>query len=118
MSLFLLTVYITIFFIVVCFLAGLITRNYSHVDRLWSLLPPLYAIIWGIKFYAYPQYLIPAVLVILWGIRLTGNFARRGGYRFSFKNGFTAGFFYYRGAPNASVNGRVYCRQPAVQFLP
>ena len=71
------------------FLAGLFTRNYSHVDRIWSLLPPVYAVIWGVTFFSEPLYLIPAVLVILWGSRLTFNFARRGGYAFDFRNGFT-----------------------------
>jgi len=71
------------------FLAGLITKNYSHVDRLWSVLPPVYAVIWGTAFYRYPVFLIPAVLVLLWGARLTFNFARRGGYAFSIRKGFT-----------------------------
>jgi steroid 5-alpha reductase family enzyme len=71
------------------FLAGLFTRNYSHVDRVWSLLPPVYAIIWGVTFFSEPLYLIPAILVILWGSRLTFNFVRRGGYAFDFKHGFT-----------------------------
>lgn len=71
------------------FIAGLITENYSHVDRLWSLLPPAYAIVWGTAFYREPLYVIPAVLVVLWGARLTYNFTRRGGYRFESGKGFT-----------------------------
>jgi steroid 5-alpha reductase family enzyme len=71
------------------FLAGFLTVNYSHVDRLWSLLPPVYALVWALEFYREPLYLIPAVLVILWGARLTYNFARRGGYHFEHKKGFT-----------------------------
>ena len=75
--------------IVGCFIAGLITRNYSHVDRLWSLLPPFYALIWLPSFADNPRYLIAAGLVILWGARLTFNFARKGGYRWEKGRGFT-----------------------------
>ena len=70
-----------------CFLAGMITRNYSHVDRLWSILPPVYGIIWLFEFRSL-SYTIPCALVILWGIRLSYNFARRGGYRFEKGKGF------------------------------
>ncbi len=75
--------------IIFSFLAGLITKNYSHTDRLWSVLPPLYALIWGFKFYSNPRFAIAALLITAWGIRLTLNFASRGGYRFSWEKGFT-----------------------------
>jgi len=71
------------------FIAGLITENYSHVDRLWSLLPPVYVIVWGTAFYREPLYIIPAALVVLWGARLTYNFSRRGGYHFEPGKGFS-----------------------------
>jgi steroid 5-alpha reductase family enzyme len=75
--------------IAACFLAGLLTRNYSHVDRLWSLLPPVYAMVWMPAFHENPRYLIAAGLVIAWGVRLTANFAVKGGYAFSLaKKGF------------------------------
>jgi len=70
------------------FFAGLITRNYSQVDRLWSLLPPVYALIWLPLYTGNPRFLLSLVLVILWGARLTANFAVKGGYRFSLKRGF------------------------------
>ncbi|HPR32865.1 MAG TPA: DUF1295 domain-containing protein, partial [Prolixibacteraceae bacterium] len=76
--------------IIVCFVAGLLTRNHSHVDRLWSLLPPILVIIW---FPEDPEkqkaFLIPALLVLAWGIRLTWNFGRKGGYTFVRGKGFT-----------------------------
>jgi steroid 5-alpha reductase family enzyme len=75
--------------IVLCFFAGLLTRNYSHVDRLWSILPAVYALVWLPGFKDNPRYLIGAALVIAWGIRLTANFAVKGGYAFSLaKKGF------------------------------
>jgi len=63
------------------FLAGLIRRNYSTVDRLWSLLPGLYVLIWLPDAAASPRYWIAGALVIAWSIRLTRNFALKGGYR-------------------------------------
>lgn len=72
-----------------CFLAGLTTRNYSQVDRLWSVLPPVYALIWLIEFYKNPVYIVPALLVVIWGSRLTWNFHRRGGYLWKKGKGFT-----------------------------
>ncbi|ORY98050.1 hypothetical protein BCR43DRAFT_457333 [Syncephalastrum racemosum] len=77
-----------------CFLAlfhcvmGELTRNYSQVDKAWSFLPPLY--IWHYAFHDYlnrtyfhPRLLLAAVLTSIWGIRLTYNFARKGGYEWS-----------------------------------
>jgi steroid 5-alpha reductase family enzyme len=71
------------------FLGGLFTGNYSHVDRLWSILPPLYVLVWMFKFHDNPRFVVTAALIILWGVRLTANFARRGGYKFSWNTGFT-----------------------------
>jgi steroid 5-alpha reductase family enzyme len=70
----------TIGFALASFLFGLITGDYSWVDRIWSLLPV--AFVW---YYAYrggftvPLCLV-TVLVSIWGARLTYNFARKGGY--------------------------------------
>jgi steroid 5-alpha reductase family enzyme len=74
--------------ITVAFLLGLLTRNYSQVDRLWSVLPPVFALVWMPGFRENPRYLIAAGLVIAWGIRLTANFAVKGGYAFNLKKGF------------------------------
>ncbi|MCF8360852.1 MAG: DUF1295 domain-containing protein [Prolixibacteraceae bacterium] len=84
-----LSLYVLAGSVVACFLAGLFTRNYSHVDRLWSVLPPIYVLIWLTEFKTNTAFLIPAMLVIAWGIRLTWNFGRRGGYQFSFSEGFS-----------------------------
>jgi steroid 5-alpha reductase family enzyme len=74
--------------IIFSFFYGLFTRNYSTVDRLWSVLPPLYVLIWMVEYKGNPRFVIAAFLVILWGARLTTNFALKGGYKFSFKKGF------------------------------
>ena len=71
------------------FIYGLATRNYSTVDRLWSVLPPVYLILWIGEAGMTPRFLIVFILVLLWGIRLSVNFAVKGGYSFSFSRGFT-----------------------------
>lgn len=83
------TIIILILSIIVSFLYGLFTRNYSTVDRLWSVLPPVYALIWMYGHTGNTRLVLASVLVIAWGVRLTYNFARRGGYSFSWKQGFT-----------------------------
>lgn len=62
------------------FAFGLITKEYSWVDRIWSIAPVIY--VWFIAGRAWPdpRLILIAVLVTLWGARLTYNFARKGGY--------------------------------------
>ncbi|HPR00564.1 MAG: DUF1295 domain-containing protein [Lewinellaceae bacterium] len=63
-----------------CFLIGEITKNYSQVDKLWSLMPIAYAWL-ATGWSGWPDRMILlSVLISLWGIRLTYNFSRRGGY--------------------------------------
>ena len=63
-----------------CFVISEITRNYSQVDKLWSLLPIGYT--WFVAFKAGfdARTVLMASLATLWGLRLTYNFSRRGGY--------------------------------------
>ncbi|MBE0677358.1 MAG: DUF1295 domain-containing protein [Bacteroidales bacterium] len=65
--------------VLVCFFVSEITRNYSQVDKLWSLVPLAYA--W-LTFAAYPsaRIFLMAILVTIWGLRLSFNFYRKGGY--------------------------------------
>jgi steroid 5-alpha reductase family enzyme len=56
--------------IAAAFFAGLLTRNYSHVDRLWSVLPPVYALVWLPGFAGNPR---PGA-----SSTLSGNTARPG----------------------------------------
>jgi steroid 5-alpha reductase family enzyme len=63
-------------------IASLITRDYSWVDRIWSIVPIVYvAAFWAASGFADPRLTIMTALVALWGARLTFNFARKGGYR-------------------------------------
>ena len=62
-------------------IASLITKDHSWVDRLWSIVPVIY--VWVFAAYAGladTRLNVMAVLVTLWGARLTFNFARKGGY--------------------------------------
>ncbi|MCU0620877.1 MAG: DUF1295 domain-containing protein [Gemmatimonadales bacterium] len=67
-------------FAVLAFIASEWTGNYSQVDRLWSIVPAVFA--WWFAWVggATPRLVLMAVLVTLWGARLTFNFWRRGGY--------------------------------------
>jgi len=65
-----------------CWFVSVLTANYSQVDRLWSLAPPLYAGHFAARAgFADARLDLIATLVVLWGARLTYNFARKGGYR-------------------------------------
>jgi steroid 5-alpha reductase family enzyme len=62
-------------------LLSLLTREYSWVDRLWSIIPLVYvAVFAGAAGFADPRLDLMLILVVSWGIRLTFNFARKGGY--------------------------------------
>lgn len=64
-----------------CWLLSVLTRNYSWVDRAWSIAPPIYALtIAAAADFADPRLDLMALLCLLWGARLTFNFARKGGY--------------------------------------
>ena len=57
------------------------------MDKLWSLLPILYVgyVMWKGDFD--PRLVVMCVLTALWGIRLTGNFALKGAYKWKFWEG-------------------------------
>ena len=72
-----------------CWIASLITKDTSWVDRLWSIVPVVYVWIFAVAaLIAGPavtggdatRLVVMAVLVTAWGVRLTFNFARKGGY--------------------------------------
>jgi steroid 5-alpha reductase family enzyme len=62
-------------------IASLATGDTSWVDRMWSIVPVIY--VWVFAAYAHldnPRLDVMAALVTGWGVRLTFNFARKGGY--------------------------------------
>lgn len=70
-----------------CFIVGELTKNNSQVDKLWSIVPAFY--VWYIAYAGGwdPRVVLMASLVTLWAVRLTFNFARRGGYQWKFWGG-------------------------------
>lgn len=73
--------------ILYCFVVGELSKNYSQMDKLWSLLPIAYAwIIAGFGGFK-ARLIVIAVIVTLWGARLTFNFARKGAYKLKFWEG-------------------------------
>ena len=64
-----------------CWLLGVLTREHSWVDRLWSILPIGYTAWFASRAgFGDVRLNVMALLVLLWGARLTFNFARKGGY--------------------------------------
>lgn len=63
-------------------LLSLIDRESGWIDRLWPICPPVFCLIvafaTGIE---WARVNVMTLLVVLWGVRLTHNFARKGGYR-------------------------------------
>jgi steroid 5-alpha reductase family enzyme len=70
-----------------CFAVGELTGNVSQVDKLWSIVPVVYA--WIITGQADwdPRMVLMSVLATLWGARLTYNFSRHGAYQWKFWTG-------------------------------
>lgn len=64
-----------------CFITSELSGNYSQVDKIWSLIPIVYAwtLAWQSGFDT--RIVLMAVLVTIWGARLTYNFARRDAYQ-------------------------------------
>ena len=70
-----------------CFIAGEITGNNSQMDKLWSILPIVYAWIIVVKSGMNQRLIVMAILVTIWGVRLTLNFAKKGAYSLKFWSG-------------------------------
>jgi steroid 5-alpha reductase family enzyme len=63
-------------------LASLVTGDTSWVDRMWSIVPVIYVWVFAGAAHLHDARLdVMAGLVSVWGVRLTYNFARKGGYR-------------------------------------
>jgi steroid 5-alpha reductase family enzyme len=62
-------------------IASLVTGDTSWVDRLWSIVPMIYLWVFAGSAHLHSARLdVMAIVVSVWGIRLTYNFARKGGY--------------------------------------
>jgi steroid 5-alpha reductase family enzyme len=66
---------------VTTWLLSVITREYSWVDRLWSIVPVAYLAVFAASDgFGNARLNLMLALVALWGARLTFNFARKGGF--------------------------------------
>lgn len=63
-----------------CFAVSELSRNYSQVDKLWSIVPIFYTGYVAMQSGWNERVTLMFVLATLWGLRLTFNFARKGGY--------------------------------------
>ncbi|MFC5113725.1 DUF1295 domain-containing protein [Amycolatopsis halotolerans] len=64
-----------------CWLLSVLTREYSWVDRIWSVVPVAYVGIFaGHAGFSDARLNLLFALVFLWGARLTFNYGRKGGY--------------------------------------
>ena len=68
-----------------CWLLSILTHNYSQVDRIWSIIPFVYCWVFALTgarslTEINPRLLAIAILTTIWGLRLSYNFARKGGY--------------------------------------
>jgi steroid 5-alpha reductase family enzyme len=62
-------------------IASIVTGDTSWVDRSWSIVPVVYVWVFaGFAHLANTRLDVMAALVTVWGVRLTFNFARKGGY--------------------------------------
>ncbi len=80
---------VCLWFVVATAVLGAATQEFSWVDRIWSITPALYTWLFalhpmlalGEPLPSTPSRLVlMAGLTTLWGVRLTYNFARKGGY--------------------------------------
>jgi len=87
MSVFKDSVIIYLFLTGSCFLVGEISRNYSQVDKVWSIAPIIYE--WFFTYHSdyNLRMILMSILVTIWGIRLTYNFSRKSGYSIYFWKG-------------------------------
>ncbi len=79
--------YVYVVSALLCFFVSTLAKNYSQVDKLWSILPIVYVWIACVDAKYEPRILMMAILATIWGLRLTYNFARRGGYQWRFWEG-------------------------------
>lgn len=70
-----------------CIVVAELTKNYSQVDKIWSVIPVVYAVYFAYASDWDPRVTVMAACALIWGARLTYNFSRRGGYRWKFWEG-------------------------------
>ena len=76
-----LPVVLTVVVAAFCWVLSLLVDEYSWVDRSWSIVPQIYVGTFAYQAdFSDPRLNLMTVLTTLWGVRLTFNYARKGGY--------------------------------------
>ena len=70
-----------------CFVVGELTGNVSQVDKLWSIVPVVYAWFLTARAGGDMRMVLMSICATVWGVRLTYNFSRHGGYSWKFWTG-------------------------------
>lgn len=70
-----------------CFIVGELTLNNSQMDKLWSIMPPVYVWVIAAMGGMSLRLIVMAILATVWGARLTYNFGRKGAYSIKFWSG-------------------------------
>jgi steroid 5-alpha reductase family enzyme len=70
-----------------CFVVGELTGNVSQVDKLWSIVPVVYAWVMTAQADNDARMVLMSSVATVWGIRLTYNFSRHGAYQWKFWTG-------------------------------
>lgn len=66
---------------IACWLLSVITREYSWMDRIWSICPAIFCLIVAAdSAFGSTRLNTMSILVVAWSARLTFNFARKGGF--------------------------------------
>ncbi len=73
---------LTVILAISCWVLSVVTREYSWVDRIWSICPGIYCLlVTADADFSSARLNIMTVLVLAWGARLTFNYARKGGFQ-------------------------------------
>ena len=80
-------VYAMLAVVLVCYIVGELTKNYSQTDKLWSIMPFFYVLYVAYASGWQPRLVLMLFVVGIWSARLTYNFGRRGGYSRKFWSG-------------------------------
>jgi steroid 5-alpha reductase family enzyme len=71
----------------VCFIIAELTKNYSQIDKIWSIIPVVYLWLFAAMGGWDGRVTLMALCATVWGARLTYNFYRKGAYKLKFWTG-------------------------------
>ena len=63
-----------------CFFTAILSGSYSQVDKMWDIIPSVYCWVIALMSGMHTRQVIMSLCVTIWSVRLTFNFARKGGF--------------------------------------